>query len=307
MAETSLALVRRSDHEMVELATNLSKSTLLPKAMQGKVADVLVTIMAGQEMGLAPMASLRAFHVIEGKPVMSSDGMVALILGSGRAQYFDLVSESDTSVTYETLRVGAKVPQQCTWTWEMAKKAALHQKDNWRCYPRQMLASRAKAELARRVYPDVLMGCYSDDEASGWNDARARDARDVRLTEPIQDAEFVDSSPVVDQLHAIEMAGSFAELEALIPMLKTLTGAVLLDGRRRYAERKTKLEKEASERKVQESQLGSVAPGPYSAVVAANPYTGTMCSACGTPQVMTPSGATCKFGHGGAAPAPEAA
>jgi hypothetical protein len=189
---TAIAVVRRSDDDLVALAEKLAKSTLLPKPMQGKMPDVLVTIMAGQEMGLAPMASLRAFHVIEGKPVMSSDGMVALVLGSGKAVYFDCVEESDTSVTYETLRVGSKVPQRCTWTWEMAKKAALHQKDNWRCYPRQMLASRAKAELARRVYPDVLMGCYNDDEASGWREAPVQVARPAN-EERYEDAEFVEA------------------------------------------------------------------------------------------------------------------
>lgn len=215
----SLALVRRSDEELMQLAERLSKSTLLPKQMQGKMPDVLVTIMAGQEMGLAPMASLRAFHVIEGKPVMSADGMAALVLGSGKAVYFDCVEESDTSVTYETLRVGSKVPQRCTWTWEMAKKAALHQKDNWRCYPRQMLASRSRAEIARRVYPDVLMGCYIDDEAQHF-DTREPPARAARPT-IVEDAEFVDqpAAPInLDDYPEIAELATANSVEALKPI-----------------------------------------------------------------------------------------
>lgn len=223
---TAIAVVRRSDDDLVALAERLSKSTLLPKSMQGKMPDVLVTIMAGQEMGLAPMASLRAFHVIEGKPVISSDGMVALVISSGKAVYFDCVEESDTSVTYETLRVGAKVPQRCTWTMEMAKAAALHQKDNWRLYKRQMLGSRCRSELSRRVYPDVLMGCYSDDEASGWREAPASVARPVN-EERYEDAEFVEApaplNPAVPPLLAKiaqavtteELKGYAAEFAAL--------------------------------------------------------------------------------------------
>ena len=185
----ALAIIPRTVDEITDLAERLSKSTLLPKSMQGKMPDVLVTIMAGQEMGLAPMASLRSFHVIEGKPVLSADGMVALVLGSGKAQYFERVEESETSVTYETMRVGSKSPRRCTWTMEMAKKAALHQKDNWRCYPRQMLASRAKKELAVDVYPDVLAGCYIEDEIEDPRPAPAA----PRQSEAI-DAEFVETT-----------------------------------------------------------------------------------------------------------------
>lgn len=188
----SLAIVPRTLDESNALAEQLAKSTLLPKAMQGKAADVLVTIMAGQEMGLSPMASLRAIHVIEGKPVLSADGMIALVLGSQKAIYFERVDESDTSVTYETQRVGANKPRRCTWTLQMAKNAGLALKDNWRAYPRAMLASRAKAELARDVYPDVLAGCYTDDEIDHVRSdvALARPERRESV-EIVEDAEVV--------------------------------------------------------------------------------------------------------------------
>lgn len=220
-ATRALAIIPRTIDEVTDLAERLSKSTLLPKSMQGKMPDVLVTIMAGQEMGLAPMASLRSFHVIEGKPVLSADGMVALVLGSGKALYFERVEESETSVTYETMRVGSKTPRRCTWTMEMAKKAALHQKDNWRCYPRQMLASRSKKELAVDVYPDVLAGCYLEDEIED-----PRPAQPPRAQADVIDAEFVESSapalaPVIPEAYP-----ELAEIDAAtsIEQLKEIAG-----------------------------------------------------------------------------------
>lgn len=221
MSESTAIALRRSDDELTSLADRLCKSTLLPKSMQGKMADVLVTIMAGQEMGLAPMASLRAFHVIEGKPVLSSDGMVALVISSGKAAYFECISESDTSVTYETLRVGSKSPQRCTWTMEMAKAAALHQKDNWRLYKRQMLGSRCRSELARRVYPDVLMGCYSPEESSDWV-APERQAPQQQHADVI-DAEFSEETTTNPrEIAQIDTAVSLAELKALTGALSKL-------------------------------------------------------------------------------------
>lgn len=217
----SIAIIPRTVEECTDLAERFSKSTLLPKSMQGKMPDVLVTIMAGQEMGLAPMASLRAIHVIEGKPVLSADGMIAIILGSGKAVYFERVEESDTAVTYETLRVGAKTPRRCTWTMAMAKTAGLHLKDNWRGYPRSMLASRAKAELARDVYPDILMGVYTDEESQAFL-PRPEYRAPAPANSDVIDAEIVPAVEL-DEFSAIEAAESVEALKALVPKLNALS------------------------------------------------------------------------------------
>lgn len=230
---TALAIVPRTLDEVSDLAERFSKSSLLPKSMQGKAADVLVTIMAGAEMGLSPMASLRAIHVIEGKPVLSADGMVALVLGSGKAKYFTRVAESDTAVTYETCRVGTETPRQCTWTLSQAKAAALDKKDNWRMYPRAMLSSRAKAELARDVYPDVLMGCYTDDEIEAIG-VPAISHVPVTTT-PIEDAEVLGDPPA--DLIALESATTKDEVKALAPALANLPDAWKARARERYQER----------------------------------------------------------------------
>lgn len=217
----ALMVVPRTIDEVTDLAERLSKSTLLPKAMQGKMPDVLVTIMAGQEMGLSPMASLRAIHVIEGRPVLSADGMVAIILGSGKAKYFTRIEESDTAVTYETCRVGTDVPRRATWTMQMAKTAALHLKDNWRAHPRAMLAARAKSELARDVYPDVLMGCYTIDEIEA--SAPPTVHRDVK-PENVIDVEVVSETQAEPpELAQIDAAESREALNALAPALGKLS------------------------------------------------------------------------------------
>lgn len=189
---TPQAIAPRSLDEMIVLAERLASSSLLPKELRGKVPEVLMQIMAGGELGLYPMASLRSFHVIEGKPTMSADAMVAIVLGSGKCEYFRRVGEgSADSVTYETKRRGEQ-PQRCTWTKQMAKEAGLFPiKDNWRLYPRPMLASRAKAELARDVYPDVLAGCYTMDEID--QGAPEGERVSVARHDDVQDAEFVET------------------------------------------------------------------------------------------------------------------
>lgn len=246
----ALAIIPRNIAECTDLAERLAKSSLLPEKLRNKVPDVLMTIMAGQEMGLAPMAALRSFHVIEGKPVMSADGMVAVILGSGKAVYFRCLSASAESVTYETLRVGDDKPQRCEWTMEMAKRAALHQKDNWRGYPRAMLASRARAELARAVYPDVLAGCYTDDEMGHSGVVYSSDVAKQRwgVDAAVVDADFVDApaettAKAPDILADIDAARTEEELAALVPRLSALTGDDLKEARQRYRAARTRCTK----------------------------------------------------------------
>jgi hypothetical protein len=66
--------------------------------------------------------------------------------------------------TIETTRVGEQEPERETFTLDDAKRAGLDRRDVWRAYPRDMLRHRAAAGLARRVYPDVVLGCYAPGE-----------------------------------------------------------------------------------------------------------------------------------------------
>lgn len=223
--QATTVIVPRTLAEVIDLAERLAKSSLLPDALKGKVPDVLMQIMAGQELGLYSMASLRSFNIISGKPVMTADAMVAVVLGSGKAEYFRRSGEgTDKSVTYVTKRRG-EPEQKCTWTIEMAKSAALHQKDNWRTFPRAMLASRAKSELARDVYPDVLAGCFTSDEIADREPSAPVQAT-TAIRSDVIDAEFTDAQPTPPPFNA----GDY-------PEISELDAATALDACREIASR----------------------------------------------------------------------
>jgi hypothetical protein len=162
--QTALALTPRNFDEAKAIAAYLSKSSLLPAALKGKEADVLLTFMTGQELGLSPMQSLRGIHIIEGKPSLSADLMVAVVRRSGACEYFHEVEGDDTHAIYETQRRGGDKPQRASFSLDDAKRAGLLHKDNWKRYPGAMLRARAKSALAGMVYEDLLFGCYTPDE-----------------------------------------------------------------------------------------------------------------------------------------------
>ena len=154
--------------------------------------QALLIAMTGRDLGLSYAQSLRAFHVIEGKPTMTSDGMVAAILASGKALYFTTLETSATSCTVATQRKGSPVASQMTFTMEDARRAGLAGKAMWSKYPREMLRARAKAALARDVYPDALAGCYEESEAAdiaGATEVLGEGGADHRFDEGVGELE----------------------------------------------------------------------------------------------------------------------
>jgi len=217
----STALVPTTLAETQQMARIFASSNLLPPDLRGKEADVFVAIVAGRELGLAPMAALRGVHVVKGKPILSADTMVAVALGSGACEYFTCVNESDESVTYETKRTGTP-PQRLTWTSADAKRANLDG-DNWRKYPRAMLKARCKAALARDVYPDALAGCYEESERAEIEPVRAVSvAHTAAVNADAIDAEIVSEQPSSSLIERMRAATTIDALKALVKECQAL-------------------------------------------------------------------------------------
>ncbi len=154
----------QSLEQALSLATTLSKSGIIPDALRGKPADVLVILMTGRELGIGPMQSLRGISVIKGKPVLSADLMVAQCLRHrGVCEFFRLVESTPTMARYQTKRVGSE-PVDLAWSMEDARRAGLESSQNWRNHPAAMLRARCSSALARAVYPDLVGGIYEESE-----------------------------------------------------------------------------------------------------------------------------------------------
>ncbi len=151
-----------------KLAVTLSKSALLPDALRGKPADILVTLIAGRELGLSPMQAIRSMYVVKGKPVLSSDLMVALVKRHPECVYFKMLESSDTVARYATERKG-EGKTEMAFTIQQAQQAGLSNGDNWKKYPAAMLRARCSSALARVVFPDLTLGVCDPDEAKEFS------------------------------------------------------------------------------------------------------------------------------------------
>jgi 5'-3' exonuclease len=126
--------------------------------------SVLAIMLRGRSLGIDSVSSLSTFYVVKGRPTMSADLMVGLVLRSGKCEYFEPVESDETHATWATKRVGSNREQVHTYTIEHAQDANIAHLDQWKKRPEIMLNHRCSAELARKIYPDVVCGLYTPDE-----------------------------------------------------------------------------------------------------------------------------------------------
>lgn len=165
----------------------LAESNLIPDALKKRAPDILVIVLAGIELGLSPMQSIRLHHVIEGVPRLSSAGIAGIVMASPLCEYLRCVESTELRSTWVTKRVG-EPEKSCTWTIQRAQTAGLAGKGTWQKYPNALLNGRCRKELCEMVYPDLCAGLLSAEEAEDMAGEAARREPVAFTAPPVQTA-----------------------------------------------------------------------------------------------------------------------
>lgn len=200
MADNALTTLRpQSFAEVMKFAEVLSKSGLVPAGFKGKPDDILVAIQMGAEVGLNPIQSLQNIAVINGRPTLWGDALLALVQASGKLEY---IKETDDGqkATCETKRKDDKVPCITTFSNDDAKRAGLAGKQGpWTQYPARMRQMRARGFNLRDKFADVLKGVVSREEAEDYI-VPPDDVKVVPDTPPVQSrADEIDNPPPLEE------------------------------------------------------------------------------------------------------------
>lgn len=135
----------------------LADSDLVPKDFKGKPGNCLIAMQWGSELGLKPLQSLQNLAVINGRPALWGDAVIALVLSSPVCEY--VTEDDDGQTAYCRVKRKGAPEQVRTFSMEDAKKAGLAGKQGpWTQYPKRMRQMRARAFALRDVFPDVLRG-----------------------------------------------------------------------------------------------------------------------------------------------------
>ena len=161
---SQLSLTPKTLDEAMRFAELMSKSNIVPKDYQGNPGNVLVAVQWGMEVGLQPLQAMQNIAVINGRPSLWGDAVIALVRSSSLCEYINETA-TDTTATCTVKRRGEDETYR-TFTLDHAKKAGLLGKAGpWSQYPQRMMQMRARSWALRDVFPDVLKGMIVAEEA----------------------------------------------------------------------------------------------------------------------------------------------
>jgi hypothetical protein len=152
------AMIPTDIDQAYRFAQALAGSGMTPKAFNNDPNKILVGIIAGMEVGLAPFQALQSIAVINGNPSLWGDGALALIQGSGLLVDIEETDDGDTA-TCRLVRKDRETPIIRQFSNAMAKSAGLLGKAGpWTQYQARMRQMRARSWAMRDGFPDVLKG-----------------------------------------------------------------------------------------------------------------------------------------------------
>ena len=119
-----------------------------------------------QANGLHPAKAAERYHIIQGRPAMKADAMLAAFQESGGKVRWVKRTEKECTLHLSHPQGGEL---DVTWSIDRATKAGLTGKSTWKQYPTQMLSARCVSEGVRALYPACLCGMYTPEEVADFD------------------------------------------------------------------------------------------------------------------------------------------
>ncbi|MFF2100899.1 hypothetical protein [Streptomyces sp. NPDC058202] len=186
-----------------QMAEKLATTSFVPQSLRGKPGDITAAILAGSELGLKPMATLKSIDVIQGTPALRAHAMRAVVQKQGHE--VEVVESTPERCVMRGRRKGSEGWQTVEWTTARAGQLGLLGKAEWKKQPQTMLVARATGELCRLIASDALHGMpYVSEELGGTAHAEIVPAKAplsvAALTAPAP-------APAADSGYSVQLGG----------------------------------------------------------------------------------------------------
>lgn len=233
------------------MAQILVSSGLTPRGVDTPQKAFLI-MAQGRELGLSTMQSLGNLYVVEGKVSLSSDLMAAMALKSSVCEYLRCVEMSPERATYVAKRKGG-VEFRFSFSWDDATKAGLTGRATYKANPADMLRHRALSKCVRAVFPDVVAGLYSRDEAE--------DIIDVSPRQTV--AEVVHAAAETATQPALPAAPKVRRRATAAPVYASVTGVTMMPVPAPIVVEPEAVVEEQAEQEQEQTEVAQVPEGPH--------------------------------------------
>lgn len=130
-------------------------------------AQALALMLVAQAEGLHPATAARDYNIIQGRPALKADAMLARFQAAGGVVEWQEMTDSRVAGMFSHPHSCPK-PVLIDWDMQRARQAQLGGKEMWSKYPRQMLRARVISEGIRAVYPGAVSGVYTPEEVADF-------------------------------------------------------------------------------------------------------------------------------------------
>ena len=180
-------------------------------------AQALALGLLCQAEGRHPAEAARDYHIINGKPSLKSEAMLARFQqAGGKVDWHEYTHES-VSGTFSHPQGGSL---KVSWTMQDATRAGLTGNPTWKKFPRQMLKARCISEAVRGIFPGVLSGLYAPEEVSEFTPVQA-------VTEPeVLQIEAPKEEPLPEQINSVNLMDRLLAEKTKAQKDKVTTGAI---------------------------------------------------------------------------------
>ncbi len=159
------------------IANMMSKSDMTPKGFKDKPQDILIAMELGRTLNLAPLQAIQNIAVINGRPSVWGDAVLAIC--SGHPEFEDITEEpiegeGGITIGYccTVKRKGRSAVIQ-RFTIDDAKVARLWGKQGpWSTNPSRMLQMRARSFALRDAFADALGGVKVAEEVQDYREVK---------------------------------------------------------------------------------------------------------------------------------------
>lgn len=180
-------------------------------------AQALALGLLCQAEGRHPAEAARDYHIINGKPSLKSEAMLARFQqAGGKVDWHEYTHES-VSGTFSHPQGGSL---KVSWTMQDATRAGLTGNPTWKKFPRQMLKARCISEAVRGIFPGVLSGLYAPEEVSEFTPVQA-------VTEPeVLQIEAPKEEPLPEQINSVNLMDRLLAEKTKAQKDKVTAGAI---------------------------------------------------------------------------------
>lgn len=129
-------------------------------------AAAFALMCIAQADGIPPIKAAVQYHIIDGKPSLKSEAMLARFQASGGSIRWKERTPQRCTLWLEHPKAGEI---EVTWDIERAKAAGLAGRNTWKAYPAQMMSARCISEGIRALYPACVGGFYTPEEVRDFD------------------------------------------------------------------------------------------------------------------------------------------